>query len=315
MKKLLFKCVLLALLVGTILYGGGVAYKQTNAYRNLERTENTEKFRDMPEAIDIAVFGASHGAEDFKEPSEGAVMFNFALSSQTPRYDLAMLRQFQDRIRPGGLVIMTVSYTSAYYIDTEKQFQDKQPRYYRVLSAKNIVDVDSGKYWLGRLSPILTMEPQDLVSAFLIRPELIPTIDERAGHNQLSAEKIADEQARIKRDHWGAISPVYPEVNPVMWDAYHQMLDLCLEKGWNAVLVTPPYPAEYNACFPEGFYESFLLRMEALSREYGIPYLDYSHAPEFAERYDLYKDIDHLNLEGATVFDRQFFADIQALGL
>lgn len=99
----------------------------------------------------------------------------------------------------------------------------------------------------------------------------------------------------------------------MMWDAYHDMLDLCREKGWNAVLVTPPYPVEYSACFPDGFYESFLLQVEALSREYGVPYLDYSHEPAFTERYDLFKNIDHLNLDGAALFDGEFFDDIGAL--
>ena len=315
MKKLLFKCALLALLVGAVLYGGGAAYKQTNAYRNLERTEETEKFHELPDQVDIAVVGSSHGRDAFKFPPEEKVLFNFSMSAQTPQYDLAMLRQFQDRVRPGGLVILTVSYLSPYWTDTEKTFQDKQPRYYRVLSPGNIVDVDLGRYWLGRLSPVLALEPQDLVSAFLVRQELIPAADEQFGHKQLLAEKIADEQSRIQRDHWSVISPVYPDVNPVMWDAYHEISDLCREKGWNAVLVTPPYPAEYNAGFPEGFYESFLLRMETLSQECGIPYLDYSHDPAFAERYDFYRNIDHLNLEGAAVFNQQFFADIQSLEL
>lgn len=140
MKKLLFKCALLALLVGAVLYGGGAAYKQTNAYRNLERTEETEKFYELPDQVDIAVVGPSHGRDAFHYPPEGMVLFNFSMSSQTPQYDLAMLRQFQDRIRPGGLIILTVSYLSPYWTDTEKQFQDKQPRYYRVLSPENIVD-------------------------------------------------------------------------------------------------------------------------------------------------------------------------------
>lgn len=193
MKRLLLKCTLLVLLVGALLSVGGVAYKRANVYRNLERTEETEKFHALPDQVDIAVVGSSHGRDAFHYPPEGKVMFNFSMSSQTPQYDLAMLRQFQDHIRPGGLVILTVSYTSPYWTDTEDGFQSKQPRYYRVLSAKNIVDVDLGRYWLGRLSPLLTLEPKDLVSAFLVRPELIGTSDERSGHNQLSEEKIADE--------------------------------------------------------------------------------------------------------------------------
>lgn len=306
----------MVLIVGAILYLGGAAYKQTNTYRNLKRTEETEKFHDMPASIDVAVFGASHGRDAFKYPPEGAALFNFSMSSQTPQYDLAMLRQFQDRVRPGALVVLTLSYASPYWTDTEEVFQSKQPRYYRVLSAENIVDVDLGKYWINQLSPLLTLEPGKILSAFLSHPPLNPTEDELRGHNRLLEETIPNEQARIQKNHWTeAMAPVYPEPNPVMWDAYHEILDLCQAKGWNAVLVTPPYPAEYNACFPDGVYESFLTLAAKLSEEYGVPYLDYSHDPAFLTRHDLFKNIDHLNLDGAAVFDQRFFTDVRKLGL
>lgn len=313
MKKLILKCILLLLMAGSVLCAGGAAYRRTNTYRNLERTEETEKFHELPDAVDIAVFGSSHGRDAFKYPPEGRSFFNFSLSSQTPQYDAAMLRQFQDRLEPGALVILTVSYSSPYWTDSEDAFERKQPRYYRVLSPENIVDVDLARYWLERFSPLLTLEPTDIAAAFLKKPELIKDSEDPAAHKELTAGALPDERARIERDHWGAVSPVYPEVNPVMWGAYHEMLDLCREREWNAVLVTPPYPAAYSGCFPEGFYGEFRRRMEALAAEYDIAYLDYSHDPDFAERYDLYKNIDHLNLDGAAVFDRRFFADIRDL--
>lgn len=242
-------------------------------------------------------------------------MFNFALSSQTPQYDAAVLREFQAQLRPGALVVLTVSYFSPYMTDTEAQFQAKQSRYYRILSPENIVDVNLGWYWLGRLCPLLILEPGDIASALKF-PSLTAPDDERDGHNRLSPEDIPGEQARIERSHWNIlITAVYPEVNPVMWDAYHEILELCREREWKAVLVTPPYLNVYNACFPGGFYENFLSRAEELSAAYGVPYLDYSHDPAFAECYDLYKDIDHLNLDGAAEFNKRFFADVQALGL
>lgn len=316
MKKLLFKCTLMTFIVGTILYLGGAAYRQTNTYRNLERTEETEKFHDMPASIDIAVFGSSHGRDAFKYPPDGEELFNFSMSSQTPQYDLAMLRQFQDRIRPGALVVLTLSYSSPYCTDTEEVFQSKQPRYYRVLSAENIVDVDLGKYYVNQLSPLLALEPSEILSAFFFHPPLNPTEDEQRGHNQFLEEMIPSEQSRIKKNHWtAAMAPSYPEPNPVMWDAYHEILDLCQVKGWNSILVTPPYPVEYNACFPDGVYESFLMLAAKLSEEYGVPYLDYSHDPAFSTRHDLFKNIDHLNLDGAAIFDQRFFADVRALEL
>ena len=71
MRKLILKCALLLLILGGLLYAGGEAYKQTNTWKNLEREDGTDIFRDLPETVDIAVFGASHGREDFKFPPEG----------------------------------------------------------------------------------------------------------------------------------------------------------------------------------------------------------------------------------------------------
>lgn len=318
MKKLVIKCAALLLLAGAILYLGGAAYKQTNTYRNLERTEGTEEYHEMPEVLDIAIFGASHGREDFKEAPEGMVMFNFALSSQTPQYDAAMLRQYQDRLRPGALVVLTVSPMYPFYVQPESNFTQLQPRYYRLLSLENIVDADLS-YWLRlRFSPLLTEDVSKIAAAFLKPPELVLTTDQLSGTRQLPLEDIPAEKARIHRNHIAPEITSFPEENPVMANGYREMLALCREKGWQAVLVTPPYLKVYLDCFDEydsAFFSDLGQFMDRLCREYDVEWLDYSHDPAFAERYDLYRDIDHLNLVGAAEFNKQFFSDVQALGL
>lgn len=70
-----------------------------------------------------------------------------------------------------------------------------------------------------------------------------------------------------------------------------------------------------NTCFPASFCEELLSQLEELVSKYSVSYLNYSHDPDFLERYDLYKDIDHLNLDGAAEFNKHFFADVQRLGL
>ena len=42
MRKFLRNCTALLLAVAALLWLGGTAYRQTTAYRNLERTEETE---------------------------------------------------------------------------------------------------------------------------------------------------------------------------------------------------------------------------------------------------------------------------------
>jgi len=315
MKKLLFKCLLLLFMVGSLLYAAGGAYRQTNAYWNLAQEEGSAAYMQLPDTIDIAVFGPSHTREAFKYPPEESSFFNFAISAQTPQYDAALMRQFQKRIRPGALVVLTVCYISPYWVDEEEVFQDKQTRYYHILSPQNIVDVDLKTYFQLQMFPILSLEPDKLAAAFFQETPRSSTYDEKTGRNQLPVPDPGTEPA-AQTMHWSMIEPLYPEVNPVMWDAYHEMLDRCRERGWKAVLLTPPYLSDYNAGFPDGFYETFVSRVSELAEEYSVPFLDYSHDPAYARRYDLFRDgTGHLNLDGALKFNEQFFADVQSLGV
>ena len=93
-----------------------------------------------------------------------------------------------------------------------------------------------------------------------------------------------------------------PDGNPVMLDAYREIFSLCKENGWNAVLVTPPYPAVYTECFPSEMLDRFDAIVEALSEESNVPWLNYAQDGEFTENFAYFKNIDHLNLAGAHTF-------------
>lgn len=318
MKKLIFKSALLLITVGTLLHMGGSAYKHTTNYLNLERTEQTDVFQHMPDQIDIAVFGASHGREDFKTAPEGAVMFNFALSSQRPVYDLRLMRQYQEHIRPGALVVLTVSPMYPFYLEQEEFFNKLQPRYYRILYPWNMIDPDWGYALRLRFSPLLTEDFTKVASAFLRPEELVPTWDERSAGKQLQPEDLPAEKERIHKDHISPDFIAFPNEGSAMADAYREMLALCQERGWNAVLVTPPYTAEYCECFEEysADYFSVLERfMDGLTEKYGVPWFDFSRDPTFSSRYDLFKDIDHMNQEGAALFNEKFWALARSQGL
>ena len=150
MKRFCLKCLLLLSLLGIVFYLGGAAYRQTNTYKNLEITEETTKYHSLPEKIDAAAFGASHGRDAFPIFPAADSFFNFSLSSQTPQYDEKVLLQHKDRFTDDALIILTVSYISPFWIESAEQFENKQPRYYRILDAENIIDVDIPKYYLGR---------------------------------------------------------------------------------------------------------------------------------------------------------------------
>ena len=311
MRRFLCKCLLLTLIVSGVLVAAGQAYKQTTTYRNLEITEETEKYQHLPETLQFAVFGTSHGRDAFPFCLEEDGAFNFSMSSQTPAYDWRIMREFQDRFQPETIVILCVDYFSPYFMETPEQFELKQERYYRILSPKNIIDVNLSHWVLQKISPVLTTSVQSVGAAFLNPVAL----QESNSELQVSISELESEKARIVRDHWELIEGIFPEVNSDMWDAYHEMLALCQEKGWRAVLVTPPVLADYNTCFPDGFYEEFCRRIETLCTDYDISWMDYSHDSTFSEAYEYFKNIDHLNTMGAKVFGQIFRGDLEALGM
>lgn len=300
MKRFLRNCAALLLAVAAILWLGGLGYKRTTAYQNLERNEETEHYRAMPEQITFAVFGASHGRDAFQEKDYPDVdFFNFSMSSQTPQYDLMQMRQFQKHIAAGATVVLTVSYMSPFWTESEADFERKQARYYRILSPENIVDCDRGRWVLERWSPLLTMDIGSVVDAFAHPQELREDTNTLYGRQTLTQEVMESEQQRVKKDHLSVVEPAMPMGSSVMLAALREMTELCRENGWNVVFVTPPYPDTYTACYPAEVLKRFDALMAELSAETGTPWLDYSRSEAFTAEYSYFKNIDHLNLAGA----------------
>ena len=306
MKKLAGKCLCMVTALAVLLYLLGVVYRVSGAERRIWKADETENFHPVPEGIDVAVFGASHAELDMRSGPEGHTFFNFALSAQEPKYDLAMMHQFEDHIKENAVVILTISYTTPYWNETEKQFQEKQGRYYRLLDAENIVDVDLAQYYLQKLFPVLGVESASLISKIVLP---MKENEERTfDKSQLTAER-----ERIAKNHLTIIESAFPHT--VTFGEYEEMLSLCEGNNWKAVLITPPYNVYYNDCFPPDFYPAFYEAVNDFAKEHGILYFDYSHDEEFAMAVEKYRDIDHLNAAGAAEFEKRLYADLQEAGL
>lgn len=314
MKRFLRNCAALALVVAALLWLGGAAYRNTTVWKNLEYTEETEKYHSMPEEVTFAVFGPSHSRDAFQAADYGDRFFNFSMSSQTPQYDWMQMRQFAGRMMPGATVVLTASYLSPFWTDSEESFESKQERYYRFLSPENIVDCDLGHWCLERVSPLLVTDTADVFSAFLHPPELKSETVVSQGIQVLKSENLEGEQTRIRSDHLEKnIEVGMPDGNPVMLEAFGEMLEMCRRKGWNAVLVTPPYPAAYTECFPDEVLERFRELTGEISREFDVPWLDYSRDGEFTDNFAYFRNIDHLNPAGASAFSKRIQADLEEL--
>lgn len=316
MKKLILKCVILALMVESLLYLGGQAYGRTPEYASA--LSETKKFSGMSPSIDVAVFGNSHARNAFLSAPDGLTLFNFSMGHQTPQYDAALLRQYQKHLHPGSLVVINVGYSSPFCKQSDAAFEGYQERYYQILDFKNMVRGDAAHYYLRKLSLLLTTDSQKVYDA--LRTASAAASSSAAPAPASSSHPFSREEL-MEYANGREIADsrtFFPGVNPEMMDAYREMLTLCRENGWEAVLVSVPHLSMYNDCLT-AFQEDFFLVYEnaalGLSEEFKVPWMDYSHDSAYAGREDYFSDDrEHMSLSGAEAFGRRFFSDIQALG-
>lgn len=308
MKKLILKCVILVLLVEALLYLGGQAYGHTPEYTSA--LSETKKFSGMHASIDVAVFGNSHARNAFLYAPDGLTLFNFGMGHQTPQYDAALLRQYQKHLHPGPLVILNVSYSSPFCKQSEALFDGLQERYYQILDLKNIVCGDAAHYYLRKLSLLLTTDSSKVYGALRAAPAPASSL------HPFSREELME---YANRREIADSRTFYPNTNPEMMEAYREILTMCRENGWDAVLVSVPHLSMYNDCltaFQEDFFSVYEDAVLELSEEFQVPWMNYSHDSAYSGREDYFSDDrEHMLPSGAEAFDRQFFADVQSGGL
>ena len=132
MKKLALKLLLLILPVVVFMFMINARYISTNHWK---AENNVWKFNFVPDDIQLANLGSSHGEygffyDDFSQYRT----FNFAVSSQRYFWDYALLQQYIDSFAPNAVVLLPISY---FAITGRAENYDKlRPRYYRFLKKK-----------------------------------------------------------------------------------------------------------------------------------------------------------------------------------
>ena len=298
MKKFLIRFACFLVLLGLLLALVGTLYAKASPLAQ----EFQYPVESMPETVDLAVIGSSHALFGIDLSPYSDNYFNFSMAGQTPRYDYLVLREFEDRIADGATVVMSVSYMSPFWTEPEKQFTEKQTRYYRFLSKENILNYDAGEDFRIKLNEVLpwTRIFSTNVSA-LITALSQPAPSKPAPHAGWY-ENLKHYQDIIVRDHMEVIAPGFPEGNPRMLEAYENIFAMARKHNWKLVAVTTPFPRPYNDMFDQDFYDAFAAHTKALFSDRGIEYWDYSHDTRFADNWDLFGDLDHLFPEGCRLF-------------
>jgi len=309
-KKLFGKFFFLFVLVFSSIAIPNLLYINTNYWQGTV-INPTKKFSNIPDDIQIANVGSSHGECDFDYREISNKGFNFALSQQYPLYDYLVLKQYINRFDKNAVLLIPISY---FHITTMKtDFKDHRARYYRFLSKENMDVYSEQEKILFTFVPVLTAgktiefiikdRPPSSVYKTMTEPELIKDSIEKHDVWTTGAENAQEREKRSAHNKY----------------LVSLIIELCYTNNIQPVLVTTPFTLMLNNVYAEKtpwFFESFHQFTRELQEAYpGLPYFDYSHDSRFENEFSLFRDCDHLNITGAEKFTAIVIADLQASGL
>lgn len=281
------------------------------------------KFSDVPQGIQLANLGSSHGLNGFDYTGVPYKTFNFALSSQTLLLDYSVLRQYIDHFERDAVLLILVDYFEITQIKID--FSDIIAHYYRFLDKEFIPGYsryDSVRY---NIVPVLSAGG-NLVK-IVLDLEYFETERTKNSLKTTDAAELADICPKRYRFltalESGSGFATAPDAGEEGF-AYNKALvskiiELCMEHHIRPALVSTPITSVLNTVYAEnspGFFDTFYRFFRELQEDYpSVPYFDYSHDPRFENNFSLFGDGDHLNGKGAEKFTGVVVSDLQASGL
>ena len=274
-----------------------------------------DAYAAMPEKIQIANTGDSHGASGFHYGESDYSGFNFALGSQPVSYDYSLLDQYKERIEPGAVVLINLSYFTLWADDAAAAGRENRDlRYLQILDSAHMHYERPIDDLMNRYARILTFADRRIMTIF--RPPQGDMMDEESlAESDLTIEEIGKRRAQYHMRHFVDAKGNRLPVNQSNIDYLNKILALCAERGWKPILTVTPYLDAYSKWFDPALLEEFAEAAKSCAAPYAAPFWDYSKDARFAFDETLFKDSDHLTGEGAKKFTAIVIEDLRRAGL
>jgi hypothetical protein len=263
----------------------------------------------VPEHLQLANVGSSHGECSFDYTDTPYPAFNLGLTAQRHMYNYAVLKQYIGCFEPGATLLIPISYFEITRIKLD--YLDQRARYYFFLEDQYMDTFSFSEKLLFTYAPLLNAGSTLPV---LIKDTTPPLQKETMPEDEL--HKVCDERWKF----WNTDTAFGIEAGEEGFiynkEWVCRIIDLCLAHNIHPVLISTPITSILNEIYDErspAFFDTFYRFTRELREAYPyVPYLDYSHDPRFTHDFSLFMDGDHLNASGAKKFTAIVIADLQA---
>lgn len=322
--KLIFRILLLFIpfVLLNIIYTNSATWK--NKY-------GMNKYDFIPENIEIANLGSSHGFHSFDYSIEGfsnKTCFNFAIGQQSLDFDWGIFKQYVNRFKEGSTLIICLSPFETDGIPDYKANKDSQFRYYGILEKQNF-DTFSRQDWFffNYLALVTSKHPvrdiRDSIAEYLTSNKTSSTSLEDFSQptvffDDKNYEKVPLEerlrQANEIVDFWTNIFPPDAKGKEHNLGYLDKIISLGREHNINTVVVTTPVSREvyYVLKTRNTYYDLDKFYRELIEKYPETKFLNYIDL--FFGKDRLFRDNNHLSPEGAIEFSKIIQSDIIGFG-
>ena len=300
MKKFIKNVALLIIIVLVSAVAVNALYQ---ALRYRDKAMYTEdKFKNVPQNIQICNFGSSHGLYgfDYTDFEDEYTTFNFALTYQSLSYDYRILQQYEDHLAEGGVMFIPVSYFSfAMDEEAEDTFESKNDRYYSFLEPQYIKEYSLKQDIKNKYFALYFETP-----SIVIKNLALASKKGQDFYGTSTGDIDYEADAQNVHDRLWLFDEDGLTVREEEYDALCGMIDIAKKHNIRPVLITTPYRDEYNNQFEDEFYPQFHAIINKLCETKNVEYYDYSHDERFIHSDEYNRNADHLTVAGAKAFTK-----------
>lgn len=286
-----------------------------------------QKFKNMPENIQIANLGSSLGKFSFDYKNYPELNgFNMALLQQYLELDKSVLVQCKNKLSPNAVVMIIVGMIEYDSIPSEVTVSNVEKKYYQFLDYKNIPGCTVSKYLKLKFFPVVSAShPFKTIwsyysSYFKNKKE---SKEENPEQNiKRFSENSQEKQVEISKSEFKRCFEPFPRAGEkgLLYNEnlVFDMIEICRQNNLIPVVVSTPITKTFLDLYPtqEDLLEVIQRFKDDLNKKYPeVKWLDYSFDEKLSENPYYFMDPFHLNDDGALIFTDEVISDLRGLGI
>lgn len=259
-------------------------------------------FKENPYPVDIINVGASHSMYGYYFKPTGLSHLDLALPAQTIQYDFKLLREYGKYLKPGGVVIVSISQITFANFETKNI-----GNYYRILDRTEIEPFSLIDYYSYLYLPGTNSDSFNSALSRELRKYRWNSHQPWANNGKnYSGRKYERVEAQYKE----AVENNSIEQN---MKQLKEIVDYSKEKGYQVILTMEPVHQSYQEYFNEEVMNRLVFQyLKALKLD--VPFLNYMNDPRFANNKEYFSNADHLNSKGRKKYSWIVYKDLKKVG-